>query len=226
MENEVNLNHVIADLLKGHGVSVSYYKDWVVGNGILPGFSASIVSERKDEKDFTVQIDVRASLGGERVIVESFGGFGATRDEAIKDGIANFVGGSFHVMLTAFYGLTNDHAYVETWEIKGTPWKMIVSDCYLRSFESREIGIPEDLLACAETLIGTTELAEDIHWLRMYYGRVGAHDTTCEVLLDNNVWPEAQERFAKLAWPACEKFYSARMFIILQRTPRFYGTSS
>lgn len=74
-----------------------------------------------------------------------------------------------------------------------------------------------------EGLIKRLTLEGTIHWVRTYCGQVNPKEVTCkevmcEVLLDNEIWEEAQEQLVNLDWPQPEGFYSVRNLLILQRS--------
>lgn len=217
MSNPTNLNHLLAEILQNHGLAVVSYNDWLVVNGDLPGLSAAIVGEQQHATGYSVQLDVQAVLDSTTIMIESFGGVGATRDQAVADALANFTANSLHVMLAAFYGRGDDQVTVEQWEIAGSVWHVIIGNYGIRASEQFGELIPEQAFPLIESLIKGLSLDGTIHWVRTYYGHLNAQRLTCEVLLDNEIWETAQEQLESLAWPDAATFYSVRQFLILQR---------
>jgi hypothetical protein len=77
------------------------------------------------------------------------------------------------------------------------------------------LDLPEDFFTSIEGLLKSLELTRLPHWLRVFYSQYNHQMAGVEVLLDNEPWPEAQDRIAKLPWPSLAQYYSARLFLTL-----------
>jgi hypothetical protein len=218
MDNTTNINEMIAELLRGHGLSVSYYKEWLVCNGTLPGIYGHIVQETQHKDSLTVQLDVQVAVDSDTVIFECFAGIGGDRNKAVQDAIGNFALNSLHPLLSAFYGLSSDQVTTETWEFGGAIWKATIGNWGLKHWAEPTPSVPEEVFPTIERLIKSQVLINRIHWLRLYYAHMDGQTLSTEVLLDNEPWEAAQDQVAKLDWPISDRFYSARLFLILQRT--------
>jgi len=193
-----------------------------VANDCLPALSATVVNENQLTNSYSLQLDIEVALGTSDVMIESFGGFGDNRDEAVADAVANFAANSLHPLLAAFYGQVDDQVTVEMWEIEAVMWRVIIGGYGIRTSEGIKVDVPEQAFQAIEGLIKGLTLEGTIHWVRTYYSQLNPKDVTlkevtCEVLLDNEIWEEAQEQLAGLDWPQLEGFYSVRNFLILQR---------
>jgi hypothetical protein len=165
-----------------------------------------------------VQLDVEVALDAEKVIIESFGGTGSTKDKAVATAWENFCRNSFHVFLAAFWERgEDDQVTIEQWDIAGVKWKVIIGNFGIRSFGGLPVTVPPDLFPTIEELIKTLSLPDDCYWVRTFFCNINESETVSEVLVNNSVWETAQDTISKLDWAKEEGYYSVRNFLILQR---------
>jgi hypothetical protein len=148
-----NLNSILADLLQSHGLSVSQDDEWIVANDCLLALSATVVSENQLPSGYSLQLDIRVAPDSSDVMIESFGGIGDNRDEAVADAVANFAANSLHTLLAAFYGQEDDQVIVEMWEIGAVAWRVIIGGYGIRSSEGIKVAVPEQAFQVIEDLI-------------------------------------------------------------------------
>ena len=112
-----------------------------MANDCLPALSATVVSENQLPNGYSLQLDIRVALGSSAVIIESFGGIGDNRDEAVADAVANFAANSLHTLLAAFYGQVDDQVMVEMWEIGAVVWRVNIGGYGISSSEGVNVVV-------------------------------------------------------------------------------------
>ncbi|MEW4488626.1 DUF6348 family protein [Thalassoglobus sp. JC818] len=164
-----------------------------------------------------VQIDIFLRVGPDRILVESFGGFGKTEDAAIADGFQSFVLNSFHVLLAAFYHSEDDHQVeTEYWNINGQSRRVTIGRINSRGLPPNYDEPPTEWFNTLAEQIEKSALPGGTHWVRCFYGQYQFEQSAIEVLLDNDEWVDVQTEMAKVDWPKCEEYYSVRVFLIIQ----------
>lgn len=166
----------------------------------------------------TLQLDVRARAPalGERVVIESFAGFGTTIDDAIRDAFDKFVLGSFHVILAGLVRETLGGQQIEweTWKGSAGAWRVCVGPLVVLYQPMDGLHL-SDWMDTLQELVRSAELSRESHWIRTFFAASGGETVGCEVLLDNETWPEAERRLADRAWPPSEASYGVRLFLWL-----------
>lgn len=166
----------------------------------------------------SIQIDIYLRVEPDRLLVESFGGFGTTKEEAIADGIHNFVANSFHVLLAAFYGGHDDQVKTEHWDVNGQSRRVIIGNIGVRGTTPNPAEPPIEWFKVLENQIKVSSLTSGTHWVRCYSAQMQNQPMGVEVLLDNDEWIGVQTEMTKVKWPRGENFYSVRVFLIIQDT--------
>ncbi len=213
-----SLQQELEELFHAHGLETSDYEGWVLVDGEMPGMAATIVQEWDHESSYSVQLDVEVAYDQDLIIVESFAGIGTSRQEAVKNALENFCRNSYHVFLAACWDqVDEDQVSVEHWDIEGTHWEVFVGNYGVRSFGGPRVDIPEDAFTTVEALLRKLPLEDSLYWLRIFYSNVGNGNVITEVLLNNEVWEEAQTVVSALDWPKRDGFYSVRNFLMMQR---------
>ncbi len=213
-----SLQKELEELFQAHGLATTDYEGWVSVDGEMPGIAATIVQEWDHESTYSVQLDVEVAYDQDTMIVESFAGIGLSRPEAIQNAFENFCRNSYHVFLAACWGqVAEDQVSVEHWDIEGTHWEVFVGNYGIRNFGEQKVDIPEDAFPTVENLLRALPLEASLYWLRVFYSDVGNGDTVTEVLLNNEVWEEAQAAISALDWPKLDGFYSVRNFLMMRR---------
>lgn len=207
-------NAILLALLQGHGVAAQQVGQEIHFPDSVRRASAVVVQQRRQPGGAIVQLDVSLWLGPGQRLVESFGGIGASEDEALADAFQGFMSTSLHVLLVAFLG--GDPATVP--QTHWGPWQVTRGEFGLRGNlpPGGEAHLAHILKALA-ALLEAQPLPEGTHWLRLYYAQLQGQRRQCELLLDNEPWPEGQATLERLAWPVGEAFYSVRLFLVLQR---------
>jgi hypothetical protein len=210
-------NDPLQKLLTSHGLNTHEIDGWLCPEVGSPRVAACLFNEFHDESTgrHRLQLDVRVEVSSGRWLIESFGGWGASSDEAIAWAFENFARNSLHVLLAAFYQRSNEQVEFRTWAIAGHPRQVILGPYGMVGTHAYEPQAPASLITLIETLLSQHQLDESPHWLRVYVSRSGDRDVFCEVLLDNETWEEAQTAVAELDWaqPPPAVFYSVRNFL-------------
>ena len=68
-----------------------------------------------------------------------------------------------------------------------------------------------------EGAIRHESLEHDLHWFRFYVGNLKG-EFTFEALKDNEPWAAGESALASCGWSPTDKFYSARLFMVLRRS--------
>ncbi|QII70330.1 hypothetical protein G8C41_05665 [Apibacter sp. B3706] len=205
---------ILANMLLAHDLPSIEYKDWLLVDEQLPAMRAETFDFKEYENGAGIRLDITLLLASKKTISESYLGIGKNKISAIQNAFQNFVTNSFHVLLSAFWQITNDDQIgIEEWEIKGKKWKV-----YIGNFGCKgDFNIPENLFKIIEEQIQEENLEEDLYWLRIYYANVNSREIMIETLKNNEVWPEMENKLKTVAWDSSDKFYSLRNFIILKR---------
>jgi hypothetical protein len=199
-----------------HGVEAALDEGFVGFPRTGMAVSAAVVSEQSYETHATVQLDVRFDIGPGRTVVESCGGIGADLPAALADAQQSFLRGSFHVLAGAFCGAASDQVTEERWELRGGAARVVIGNLTGRGTPPAG-GLPHAWFSLVEAALREAPLSVRTHWLRVYCARSPDGDHTTEVLLDNEAWPLLAERLAAWPWPGGEEFYSARVFLVVDR---------
>jgi hypothetical protein len=216
VRGDSTINPLLVKLLRGHGLDATTRDGWVFVEE-RPFICGAIAREMQPTSTVrSIQIDIYLRVGPDRILVESFGGFGATLDEATADGIRNFVANSFHVLLAAFYRDHDDQVETEHWDVNGQPRRVIVGNMGIRGTPPNPGEPLIEWFIALENQIKVSSLPGGTHWVRCYYAQMQNQPIAVEVLLDNDEWDVVQSEMAKFSWPNGEDFYSVRVFLIIQ----------
>ena len=155
---------------------------------------------------------------GERII-ESFGDFGATVDDAVNKNFHNFSSRSLHPILAAF-GCEDQETLkqveVEEWIVNGRTWKVHIGNLVPKSTGGDRFVPPSQFFQSIEREIRLQTLTNTLHWFRSYYCQGEANITEREFLMDNEA-KNAALIFSTLPIMPNVKFYSCRNFILLRK---------
>ncbi|HYI77656.1 MAG TPA: DUF6348 family protein [Chryseolinea sp.] len=219
MANEIIVNSQLAGVLKNHGVHVNVDSEFVNTN--LDGglkFETRIFYHKINGR-ISSRLDVMAvTVTGERII-ESFGDFGPTVDEAINKNFQNFSLSSLHPILAAFgcpHKETLRQVEIEEWVVKERTWKVYIGILVPKSIGPDQSVPPAQFFKSIEQEVRAQELVNKLHWFRSYYCQVNANITEREFLMDNEA-KNADVIFSNVPVMANMHFYSCRNFILLKR---------
>jgi hypothetical protein len=211
------INAVLEQLFRGHGIEAVR-----AGNELrFPAFpDYRMNGEAFNPRERAGQLDFRLGIAPGRTVCESVAGIGTTPDAQIEDGLRAFASNSFHVLLSAFFGVPRlehgaDH---EEWEIGGVKRTVVLGTIGTRfgfplgTDDKPDIGF----FRAFKRHVRAQPLSAGTHWVRLYHMRSGGECTANEVLLDNRQWPELESAMAAFDWPASERRYDVRLFLVIR----------
>jgi hypothetical protein len=214
-----DINALLVELLSTHGVE-AVLKDGLV---FLPRHELRVQSQLRDMESapgfVTVQLDVRLEVWAGRFLIESFAGFGKTREEAVSDAVKNFVDNSFHVLLASFLSppdAPDAQVVREEWSIGGQKKRVILGGIGVRGTLPRQGEDDLSWLQQFREKLQAQTLPEGTHWVRLYYGQFTSKPSSLEVLLDNEDWTDLRSELSRIDWPVSPGFFSVRLFLVIQ----------
>ncbi|MFX1255325.1 MAG: DUF6348 family protein [Promethearchaeota archaeon] len=210
------MNIFLKKIFEEHGIQTQIQDDWLIFQNKQIKINGEIVSETKYKNFFSVQLDVRLQLDTNTTIIESFGGIGQDKDEAILSAQENFAVNSFHVFLAAFFDPNDDQVTKEIWSIGGKKKQVIIGNMGIRGQIPTENNVHVSWFEKFEKKIKAENLEQEINWIRLYFAQMNNEQMECEVLLDNEPWEKMQREMAVIEWPKSKNFFSVRIFIIIQ----------
>jgi hypothetical protein len=208
---------VVLALFRGHGLHCELRDGWIVA-AEAGGFAAQarIFIHSQTATFCSVQLDVEVRTTAGHRILESCGGFGRSRHEAIGDAIRGFCDGSFHVLVTALTGRSCSHCEVETWAIGGVPRRVIIGPMVCRGTGPDGEVTQTEWFHAIRRGIQESSLPPGLHWIRLYHFERPPAGTINEVLLDNETWAEREAELGACEWPPpAGGFYSVRVFLMI-----------
>jgi hypothetical protein len=165
------------------------------------------------------RLDFALGVEPDRILVETVSAIGRDPIERLEDGFAAFVEGSFHVLLSAFFGAPLDeHVDREDWDIAGQRRAVFIGGIFTRQGPPRTADGEPDLRFFAEfeRLLKAQPLPPGTHWMRLYHSRFRGEEMGSEVLLDNKEWDEMQQGMSAFDWPVSDTPYDVKMFFVIR----------
>jgi hypothetical protein len=206
---------LIATLLEGHGVVPRRSEGILAFQG---GWSLATEVFREEQHPNgrrSAQLDVRLQLPDGRVLIESCAGIGDDSASVVKDAVENFMRGSLHVLLHAFWlSEPDEQVDIENWIIGENGFHAVMGGATGRGTQPSG-GIPLGWFATFEDAVKSSRLSPTTHWIRVYYAQVQGQPMAVEVLFDNEPWVSVQQIIQNIEWPQTEEFYSVRFFMVL-----------
>lgn len=130
---------------------------------------------------FELDVRVRSHLIADRILIESFAGWGQSEPEALKQAWEKFCRSSLHVLLEVFIDQRRgeDQVAWETWGNGSFRWRVAVGPLFVSAFGDQ----PLPNLACGDLLDKLRDhllptLGGEYHWLR-FYGSARESDEAC-----------------------------------------------
>lgn len=188
---------ILDELVRAHGSSLSLS---------ARQFPGSITRGRVQ-----LQLDVVTRVG-DRELVESFGGFGATIPEAIGDAIHKLTAGTLHVLMATLDRRELGGDQVE-WEVWGD-FDVCLGNL-LRMWSPGGPPTLTDYLHALEAALRTADLPPVPHWVRTYLATNGTEPLGFDMLVDNETWPPGEALVRAWPWPVASSYYALRHFFML-----------
>jgi len=210
----LELAEFLSQLFHSHGVETVKQEEWVLLADGRHRVRAAVTDRSEQPAGSWVRLDVQMVLAPGKHVIESFAGLGADLAEAVADAQRNFALNSLHVLLATFYARGLDQVQRDVWLIGGEQKEVVTGGLAVRGEVPTEV--PGSLLNAFAEAIRAQRLSPGIHWVRLYYAMMESGRTICEVLLDNEPWPELQAQMAAYPWPKSGQFYSVRQFLTIR----------
>jgi hypothetical protein len=211
------INAVLEQLFGAHGIE-AVSEENTLRFPAFPGFWMN--AEAFNPLERAGQVDFRLGIAPDRMLCESVAGLGTTPEKQIEDGLRAFASNSFHVLLSAFFGVPRREGGIdrEEWEIGGAKRVVFLGTIGSRfGFPPGADGKPDvRFFPVFKQHIQAQPLPPGTHWVRLYQMRFRGACTANEVLLDNHPWPELQNAMAAYDWPVNEKYYDVRLFLVIR----------
>jgi Family of unknown function (DUF6348) len=206
----------LTELLVNHGIAAVLARDQAVVSSAGFALSGSIGQILQNPQGQTVQLDIIAHTPDGKLIVESFAGMGTNLHSAVKNGLENFTANSFHVLLSAYLLPNDERTTREEWTVAHRPRLVHVGTIGLRGQYPAGGQESNFWFPSLEKIILAADLPQGTHWVRFFFAQHEGKTIACEVLLDNELWEDAQKAMRSLPWPKAKEYYSVRIFLILK----------
>jgi hypothetical protein len=218
MANEIIVNSQLAGVLKNHGVHVDVDNEFVNTN-LDDGLKFKTrIFYHEINGSISSRLDVMAVTNSGERIIENFGDFGLTVDEAINKNFQNFSLSSLHPILAAFgchEQETIRQIEIEEWVVNERTWSAYIGNLIPKSVGPIETVIPPaEFFQSIERGICSHVLEKQVNWFRSYYCQLDGEITEREFLM-NNEPKDGEMIFSTLPTIPKVKFYSCRNFILL-----------
>jgi hypothetical protein len=211
-----NENPFLLDLFRQHGIEGAADDHWITFSSSDCKANAEIVREMDKPGSVSVQLDVRFVASPGRTIIESFVGLGETREQAVDNARQNFLANTFHVLLAAFFQPKDSQVNREEWIIGGQKKRVTLGNVGIRGQVPGDGQEAMRWFQAFQEKIQQRKLSEGINWIRLFFAQMEGKTISCEVLLNNEAWPEVQAEMAAFPWPLGQEFYSVRVFMIVE----------
>ena len=184
-ERPAPMNGFLGALFAAHGLSAHERNGWILlqGPGCPRGASVALRAAWQRQSWQAGIFEVDGLMPDGRVMRECYAGAGKD-PEAFKSAADMFTSGGFHVLLAAFCNTpAPERVDVETWQIGEQPFSAFIGNLAAR-FTGEMPRFPETLLDSTRSAVMDEKLAGDLHWIRLFVGRVGESAPSFEALLD------------------------------------------
>jgi hypothetical protein len=210
-------------LFRGHGIPCTIGSDGkkVVfpGPGIVADWEFD--QEQRFPNAVSVELSVRFFLPDQRRLAEWYAGIGRDRAEAERNAWYNFASNTLHVLLAVLFrpGQPDNQVEFEKWVVGGRVRDVVIGPGTIRGEIPPEPAGSIGFFGAFEKAVKAQPLPAGIHWARLFYARQSSGEPLCEVLLDSEPWKDVQAEMAAYPWPRSDKFYTVRVFVILNDEP-------
>lgn len=204
-------SELLVAFLKPHGI-IAVHNDGIV---TVPEHSNHrFVLQVYESGENTVSLEAMCRLPSGQLMIERLAGIGDTQKDAILDVQTNFANSVFHVWLSALLGKPNQFAKEYVWKVNGTDRNITVGFPTARG--EFEAGANAGWQDAWHSAVRELPLSSETHWASICYCQNAGKLLACDTLVDNNDCESAKEKVLSFAWPARDKFYLIRQFLIIQ----------
>jgi hypothetical protein len=204
----------LTDAFTAQGAKVATVDDWLVVDEGRLRTRAAYSNQTQYQQGLILQADFISILPSGERIVESVGGTGKDLNEALEDACGNFETSTFPALCSALLGRHSDDAKVIACDIAGVPRTVTFGSARARG--DYPAGSWPPVFAAFQEQLKASKLPRGLHWGHLFCSHLPPDPPEVDVFLDNETWSEQQKEALQLPWPNSEKFYSVRVFFIVQ----------
>lgn len=222
-------SHKVLDMLHGaliaHGMDAVRREQDVLLQSRQLRFEAEVFETGPNGR-LVLEIYIFSPLLDVQPVIESFAGFGDTREQQLNQAFEKFLRGVFHVAIEglADHVCENMQAEIEIWQRSSASWKIWRNDARWKIYGGPVIsqatselcslnrGYPA-FYAKLEKLF-TASVPAGSHFLRTFLAGLNGTPISAEVLLDNAVWQEGQNLAVSHDWDYGDGYQAIRQVIL------------
>lgn len=215
---------MIHGALIAHGIDAVRREQDVTLRSKQLRFEAEVFETDSDR--LVLEVYIFSPLLDVQPVIESFAGFGDTRDQELSQAFEKFLRGVFHVAIEglADHVCDNMQAEIEIWRRNSASWKIWRNNARWKIYggpvisqASTELcslnqGYPA-FYAKLEKLF-TASVRPGSHFVRTFVAGLKGAPICAEVLLDNAVWQEGQSLAASHDWDYGDGYQAVRQVIL------------
>ena len=219
---------MIHDALIAHGMDAVRGEQDVTLQSSQLRFEAEVFEpdQQGPNRRQVLEIYIYSPLLDVQPVIESFAGFGDTREQELNQAFEKFLRGVFHVAIEglADHVCDNMQAEVEVWQQRSPGWKVWQKNLRWKIYGGPVIsqattelcslnrGYPT-FYAKLEKLF-TASVSPGSHFVRTFFAALKGELICAEVLLDNKVWQEGQDLALGHDWDHGDGYQAVRQVIL------------
>lgn len=212
MDLSDGLTSWLEETVRAHGVETIRH-----GRSLLIGPRALRCEGEFFDKGTALQLDVRVDWEDGRVLVESCMGWGDTPLERGQGATRAFALNALHPILEAMCDHTcGEQVEQETVQVSDRAFTMYCGS--LNRWGNADPPPNPEWFAALRQALEREPLQGDLHWVRLYVGRIPGEEPIREALLDNQPWPGGLAAVDLLTPPPSDVYVAHRFFAILRDT--------
>lgn len=212
--------HYLKTSLEEHGLSHTTVGEWLEVDQRAAHMQVQVFEKPNIGQASMVllELQVHAAILGEAPLVETFAGFGATAEDAVRYAFVRLLEGSFHPIIEALtsHQCESGQADTEVWTglaENGTPqWQAFIGPLQPQGDAEPMVDTYLDYFDELRALL--TQTSSNAHWLRVYLCTSANKVQAIEVLLDNQPWEAGTTLLQGIEWPKGEAFAALRHFVL------------
>lgn len=208
-------NDLLWEAFEAHGLYPVQHKGWLFPTHDTPMPMVQAIWRPNNDQRIG-ELDIHVVFSDGRILTDTLVGIqGAT--DALRDAFANFLGGSFHVMLSALWNRHDpDQVSVERWVVNDRPYDAFIGGARLRSLNGVIPAFPENTFSLVHDAIRAEQLTQELHWAGISFCWTIEDERSGEAHLDNKPWMGGAEALVRVDWPRTGSVWSIRYFIMLK----------
>ncbi|ESX47858.1 DUF6348 family protein [Mesorhizobium sp. C416B] len=187
-------------------------------------FEAEVFETSSDR--LVLEIYIFSPLLDVQPVIESFAGFGDTREQELNQAFEKFLRGVFHVAIEglADHVCENMQAEIELWQRSSASWKIWRKDARWKIYSGPVISQATTELCSLTTgypafyakleKLFTASVPPGSHFVRTFLAGLKGTLISAEVLLDNAVWHEGQNLAVGHDWHYGDGYQAIRQVIL------------